>query len=385
MAERHSEGYEGYVGSIRNPWLRLLLIFGWLLGLFPLPQGIISGAYQPAWLAVGALVLAALLIAAAFLPLQGFVYSTRLHALVLVAIAALTLTTSLGFGGFWLLLFVFLAAACGAFVPPRWNVPAVVAVSALVGVIVVRETANSGAGAGYFSGTFAAGTVNVLLARMRELVRELRQTRADLARLAVEEERVRFAHDLHDLLGHTLSLIVVKAEAARRLAERGNSVAAAREATDIETVGRRALAEVREAVTGYRERGLASELAGARSALAGAGIEATIHILDTPLPQPADALLGRAVREAVTNVIRHSRARSCAIEVRRQGDKALLTVRDDGDGAGATGSGTGLAGLAERVAGAGGSFHAGPRPGGGFQLVLAVPVQPATDVLGNER
>jgi two-component system sensor histidine kinase DesK len=137
--------------------------------------------------------------------------------------------------------------------------------------------------------------------------------------------------DLHDLLEHSLSLIVVKAEVVRRMASRdaGRVIA---EATEIETIGRRALEEVREAVTGYRESGLDPELGRARHSLLEAGIEPTIDLSEALLTAEADALLGWVVREGVTNVLRHSRARHCRIEVDGQDGHASLRVEDDGVG-----------------------------------------------------
>src|SRR5262249_22193941 len=121
-------------------------------------------------------------------------------------------------------------------------------------------------------GTALSCSVVVAIRQMTRLIRELQTTREQLAVAARAPERLRFSRDLHDLLGHTLSLIVVKAEVVRRVAARDPAAAAA-QAADIEQVGRRALVEIREAVTGYREAGLTSELARARSALASAGVE----------------------------------------------------------------------------------------------------------------
>jgi two-component system sensor histidine kinase DesK len=364
---------DDYFGSMQRRGLRLVSTYGWLLGLYPIVQGIVTGEYRPAWLAAGALILFVTLYVVVFLPVLGIEYPAGLRAWVLAAFAALVLAAALGFGGIWLLLVLYLSATCGMFLPPRWNISAIAAVIAAAGAIAFWRGETTGDILGFLSGTLAVGMLNIYMARMRGLIRELRETREELALIAVEAERLRFARDLHDLLGHTLSLIVVKAEAVRRLSERGDSAAAAGQAADIEAVGRRALAEVREAVTGYRERSLTSELDSARSALSDAGIEVAIHISSDPLPAHVDALFGRAVREAATNVIRHSRARRCEIDVCRRDGEALLEVRDDGTGTGTAGSGSGLAGLAEQTSGAGGRLQAGPLPGGGFQFVIAVP------------
>jgi len=196
----------------------------------------------------------------------------------------------------------------------------------------------------------------------------------------VAQERLRFSRDLHDLLGHSLSLMVVKAEVARRLGP-ADGAASAREAADIETIGRRALAEVREAVTGYRERLLATELTGARSALADAGIRAVVREPGPPLPGAVDDAFAWAVREGVTNVIRHSGAHECVIDVRRDECAAILTIVDNG----ATVAdqhptrGNGLRGLSERLDLLGGTLRAGPDPAGGFRLTATVPTPVAAE------
>ncbi|MEV6965483.1 sensor histidine kinase [Hamadaea sp. NPDC051192] len=226
----------------------------------------------------------------------------------------------------------------------------------------------------------AAVVLNALLAtalvlvvrNMVKLIRELDRTRTELARSAVEQERLRFARDLHDLLGHSLSLIVVKAEVVRRLAER-DPAAAAKEAAEIEEVGRQALAEVREAVTGYRERPLTDELHGARGALTDAGIETIIRLAvrTDELPSAVDQAFAWVVREAATNVIRHSGARTCRMVLDRSAAAWSLTVRDDGRGRGTTASeGNGLRGLRERLAALDGTLTVS---GPGFTLRADVP------------
>jgi len=210
--------------------------------------------------------------------------------------------------------------------------------------------------------------------QMQRYIALLQATRRKLAATAVSEERLRFSRDLHDLLGHTLSLIVVKAEVVRRVAEH-DPAAAAREAAEIEAIGRQALAEVREAVSGYREPDVDAELDAARGALMDAGITVRLTRPDEPLPAGPGGLLGWAVREASTNAIRHSRARSCDIEIECTGTTARLTVTDDGVGGrpGDT-SGTGLLGLRERFAPAGGTIETSSQPGKGFRLIATVPI-----------
>jgi two-component system sensor histidine kinase DesK len=236
-------------------------------------------------------------------------------------------------------------------------------------------------------GTLLSTGVTAAILSLSEAVRQLREAREELARRAVEKERMRFSRDLHDLLGHTLSVIVVKSEAARRLAPR-DMEAALGQITDIESVGRQALTEIREAVTGYRDGSLTTELDRARSALSAAGIEPVVRQSGPPLTPQTEALLSWVVREAVTNAVRHSGATRCDITVDSAADHVRLMVTDDGTGASATDpgpgpapgpaegvGGTGLKGLTERLGAAGGSLRAAPSPRGGFTVTAELSVE----------
>jgi two-component system sensor histidine kinase DesK len=204
--------------------------------------------------------------------------------------------------------------------------------------------------------------------------------------MAVAEERLRISRDLHDLLGHSLSVIALKSELAGRTLE-SDPPRAAREIAELEAVARRSLAEVRQAVTGYRQPSLAAELAATRRMLASAGIDCRV---DAPgsydLPPEVDALLAWTVREGSTNIVRHSGARDARITVTVTGASASAELTDDGAGppaghaepAAATGTaGTGLAGLAERAARLGGTLQAGAGGHGGFRVRVTVPLTTA--------
>jgi two-component system, NarL family, sensor histidine kinase DesK len=187
----------------------------------------------------------------------------------------------------------------------------------------------------------------------------LAQARAQMARLAAETERTRIARDLHDLLGHSLTTITVKAELARHLGSRDIN-AALREISEVEALSRRALAEVRAAVASYREVTLAGELATGRELLRAAGIAADLPVTAEAAPAQAQELFGWVLREGLTNVARHSHARACTVRI--SGHSVEIT--DDGIG-GEAGCGAGLSGLRERVEAAGGTLEAGPvRPRG---------------------
>ena len=174
------------------------------------------------------------------------------------------------------------------------------------------------------------------------------QSQEEIRRLAATAERERIARDLHDILGHTLTLITVKAELAARLAERDVAGAAA-EMRELEKISRDALRQVREAVGGYRNGGLVGEIAGARVALKAANVELTADVESHNCPPSHDNLLALVLREAVTNIVRHSGARNCSVKLRCQDRFAMLTVEDDGRG-GNLREGNGLRGMRERLA-----------------------------------
>jgi len=221
--------------------------------------------------------------------------------------------------------------------------------------------------------------------RRNVLIYALKETRAELARMAVAEERLRISRDLHDLLGHSLSVIALKSELAGRMIET-DPQRAAKEIAELEAVTRRSLAEVRQAVTGYRQPSLAAELAAVRRMLASAGIDCRV---DAPgsydLPPEVDALLAWTVREGSTNIVRHSGARHAGITVTVTGASASAELTDDGAGppagrgtpAADGGISSGLAGLAERAGRLGGTLLAGAGRNGGFRVRVTVPLTTA--------
>jgi two-component system sensor histidine kinase DesK len=207
------------------------------------------------------------------------------------------------------------------------------------------------------------GVLFISVRNSRALTVKLRLAQDEVGRLAATEERLRISRDLHDLLGHSLSLIVLKSELAGRLAEQSPQMR--KEIEDIESVARKALMEVREAVTGWRQPSLTEELDNARAVLRAAGVREEVRIAGTPLPGPLDGLFGWAVREGTINVVRHARATVCEIKVTFDGRHAILEITDNGNGGGDPYErGSGLRGLGERVADAGGTVMSGPEPGG---------------------
>ncbi len=200
--------------------------------------------------------------------------------------------------------------------------------------------------------------------RMMRANRALSLAQEEIAALARTEERGRLARDLHDILGHSLTTITLKAGVARRLLESSSADRALEEIREIEHLTRQALGDVRATASGYREVSLSAEVVGARAALHAAGVEADLpNAVDNVRPE-LQGVFGYVLREAITNVLRHAAATRCSA---RLGD-TWLEVRDNGRGAGVGVPGTGLKGLAERLAPHGGTVLAGPLADGGYRL-----------------
>ncbi|MFD7012899.1 sensor histidine kinase [Streptomyces sp. NPDC059161] len=362
----------------------------WLLMGTGAVLDVAKGKVEYPWLGgLGILAFVVLYANVAFRALDKQRREERATLVLLGALAAVTYALGLGYGGVWLLFFPLLSLTCGAAVRDKRLGYVILALAVSVGAISGLRTGDPWSNMTIAYGTFMSGMVIAALLSLSDTISELRDTRQELARTAVEKERLRFSRDLHDLLGHTLSVIVVKSEAARRIARRDLD-AALGQVADIESVGRQALTEIREAVTGYREGSLATELDRARSALSAAEVEPVVRQSGPPLPAQAEALLGWVVREAVTNVVRHSAASRCEIVVDGSPERVTLKITDNGKGAPAAPvpapriGGTGLKGLTERLAAAGGSLTAGPAPRTGFQVTAELPVDPQDSALDAE-
>jgi two-component system, NarL family, sensor histidine kinase DesK len=219
-----------------------------------------------------------------------------------------------------------------------------------------------------FVGGIAAGGRLLIQSNVR-----LAEAREEVARLAVSEERLRFARDLHDQIGQNLTMIVLKSELLARSLGAETGEPARLQAREVAEIARRALREVRETVTAYRQPALTEELAGARTALQAAGIGLAVEDTLGPMPAAQERVLAWTVREGVTNVLRHSRASRCLVRLHHERGSAVLEIEDDGVGAGPGGAGSGLEGIRERVAAVGGTFRAGAA-GAGFRLQVAVPL-----------
>lgn len=262
----------------------------------------------------------------------------------------------------------FLSAFAAASFSPRLALGTVVVL--LVGTEIAVRTVpgwvDHGYGLGVLLAAVAAGGFRLAFERNKALLR----AQEELADVAVEEERSRIARDLHDILGHSLTVITVKAELANRLLD-VDTERARKELDDLEQLSRDALSDVRATALGVRGVSLANEIAQARSALETAGIAAELPTAADAVPSRWREVFAWTIREAVTNVIRHSSARRCVVEM----SGTSLRICDDGVGLSpAATAGQGLAGLRRRIELAGASMRTGPGlDGRGLELFVEVP------------
>jgi two-component system sensor histidine kinase DesK len=246
------------------------------------------------------------------------------------------------------------AAAATVFVAVAGVMTLPIRVAVTLVVVLVASVLSAGQAAGWPSqGGVAVGTIagSFAVLGMRGVISRniaLLRAQEENTRLVVDNERNRFARDLHDILGHSLTVITVKAELAQRLLD-ADPERARTELADLERLSRDALSDVRRAVSGYRELTLPGELARARAALSAAGIEPRLPQSADDVPSDLRELFAWTVREGVTNVIRHSDARRCEIVL----TPTSAEIRDDGRGPVTSSDGTGLSGLRERAAAAG--------------------------------
>ena len=358
----------GFVGSV-----------AWSLlgaGLSPLGLGL-------AFVELG--VFAAIVLEAILRDRRRILPTRGMPGVVLVAVmtaAAVALVVvqhdSVGAAGFY-----FAGIAAGRLRPDRLAVRAIAVLSAVT-ILCIAPFSRDPIGA--TAEGVAVGILSLTVYGIRVLQRtnrELVLARNELARLAVADERLRISRDLHDTLGHSLSLIALKSELAGRLLPDDPARARA-EIADVEQVAREALAAVRETVSGYRRPTLDAELASARRMLEAAGIAGDVEGDAARVDAVAESVLAWAVREGVTNVIRHSGASHCRVTVTTSDGAVVAEVVDDGSGdrsgrggittSSSSSPGSGLTGLAERVSACGGRLQAAPRPEGGFRLRVSVPL-----------
>jgi two-component system sensor histidine kinase DesK len=218
------------------------------------------------------------------------------------------------------------------------------------------------------------GAGNTFFAERNRMNRRLRKANEEIEHLAKLAERERIARDLHDVLGHTLSVITLKSELAGKLIDR-DPQRAGKEIREVEEISRQALSEVRDAIRGYRSRGLEAELAQAKLTLETAGLAVKCDASRVALPALQEGVLLMAVREAVTNVVRHAQARNCSLRLEQQNGSCYLEIEDDGRG-GPQGEGNGLRGMRERVEMLGGTLRRDSQTG--TRLIITLPLKDVT-------
>ncbi|HWM92728.1 MAG TPA: sensor histidine kinase [Thermoanaerobaculia bacterium] len=269
--------------------------------------------------------------------------------------------------------FIFAAAFLGNTGPPRFALLCLAALLVFLGLEAWLLDLHPLAWGPAAVFSLIIGGVNIHQAEVSRANARLRITQEEVERLAKAAERERIARDLHDVLGHTLSVITLKSELAGKLVDRDPD-RACREIREVERISREALREVRTAIAGYRSEGLQAELARAGLALESSGVK--LEYFAQPVePGPArETVLALALKEAVTNVIRHSGARTCWISLKEENGEVRLEVRDDGRG-GTAPFGIGLSSMRERVEGLGGRME---RQGDdGTTLIVALPLREA--------
>jgi two-component system sensor histidine kinase DesK len=230
------------------------------------------------------------------------------------------------------------------------------------------------------------GISNFFVGQQKRANCKLRMAHEEIEQLAALAERERIARDLHDVLGHTLSVIVLKSELAGRLLREGaaqDPARAAREIADVESTARTALKEVRDAIGGYRAQGLAAEIEQARRTLDAAGVQLRCAAMAPelsanraiPMTVTQETVLSLAVREAVTNIVRHAEATECRVSISTSGNFHALEVEDDGTHS-IEREGNGLRGMRERVTALGGIFSI--ESGAGTRLIIRLPIEAAS-------
>jgi two-component system, NarL family, sensor histidine kinase DesK len=312
-----------------------------------------------------------LTITALFLPLYFLGYWVKGRQLLCI-IAAITLlgVVLAPFNPGAAVLFVY----AGAFAPKGGNTQIAVRIIAAVVLVIIAEsfvlhlTPYFWISALIF--TVMIGAVNTHFAQRNRDNQKLLLAQEEVERMAKIAERERIGRDLHDVLGHTLSLIVLKSELASKLADK-DPARAAIEIRDVERISRETLAQVRATVRGYQSRSLQAEAEQAKAALQAAGVEVLCDFPPATIPASHEGVLALALREAVTNVIRHAGAKSCNLRLEQTSNTCLLEIKDDGCGE-LQPEGVGLSGMRQRVEALGGSLRR--ETSSGTRLIITLPV-----------
>jgi two-component system sensor histidine kinase DesK len=297
--------------------------------------------------------------------------------LALLVQAALVYLPFLQFHQAWIGMPGFLAGSVLLVLPPRLAWPTFTLVIGSVAVAQAMLTGVLNDVAYATVSPIITGLVVYGMTRLANLVTELHAAQTELAKLAVAQERLRFARDLHDLLGYSLSAITLKSELTHRLMSK-DQARAQEELSEVLDISRQALSDVRSVASGYRELSLDDEAEAARSVLLAAEVDVRMDLGYGELPTRVRTVLATVLREGITNVLRHSKAERCDITVRQAGNQVWIDIINDGVSQAATQrtprGGSGIANLSARVAALDGTLSAGLDPDGRFRLHATAPV-----------
>jgi two-component system sensor histidine kinase DesK len=374
----------------RPPWARaagIVLTGVWLFYLVQPIADLLTRHYRPPYVAGGVLLLVVFatvyLVVVPEWPMSPRHSLAGLGALTLLAVLFCVFYGPVGGSGIW----IFVTVAAGLEANRRW---ALLAVVGSIGCYLLFSATTHDTRTDFLTNLLPVVFLGFAMMALRQhfaLTAQLDRAREEIAQLAASEERLRLARDMHDLTGQSLSVITLKSELAARLLARLPASADRDRARDeidqVAAVSRQTLRDIREAISGYRRPTLAVEIITARSALASAGITAhdddEFTLLSGAFDRDAEAVLAWCLREAATNVVRHSGADNCRLSLARSGESLIMTIRDDGAGYAADGTtnGSGLRGMSERLSAVGGSLTLRPDAGPGFCLVATVPTVPA--------
>jgi len=274
-------------------------------------------------------------------------------------------------GGTFLVFAFIVAGACLPLRRALWVMGGLGLLQVVLAVIRLTDLAST---LNSLINSILVGGVGIGARLLWQSYRELVAAREEIARLAVSEERLRFSRDLHDLLGQSLAVLVLKSELVAKQVPPDTDESTRQELRDLARVARKALNDVREAAAGYRRPSLSMEVGNARNALRAAGIGLLVEDTLGRVAAEQDSVLAWCLREGVTNVIKHSGAKKCVLRLSRTDGSATFELVDDGRGAATLdGGGVGLIGLQERVELAGGKFQIGPEPEAGVRLRVMLP------------
>ncbi|MBV8051292.1 MAG: sensor histidine kinase [Acidobacteriaceae bacterium] len=313
---------------------------------------------------------------AIFVALYLGIASIESTALALAGLAAMVLVGVLyaPFNGGASCFFIFAAALLPYIIDSELTIFSLIAV--IVGVAALETWLLHLSGWFLFYSaalTLVVGVSNIYFAQKTRMYCELKRANQEIEHLAKVAERERIARDMHDVLGHTLSVIILKSELAGKLVDL-DPQRAKHEIADVERTSREALAEVRNTIRGYRANGLEAELKQAQEALRTAGVKVKAEAVQITLTPAQETVVGLVVREAVTNIVRHANARNCLLRLLPEKGNCRLEIQDDGCG-GALIEGNGLRGMRERIEALGGTLLRKTNPG--TTLSIEFPLQAA--------